>query len=379
MKNSQYVAEIIEDIRNKGSSAFHEYCRKFDGYSGDYKVTGEEIEKGSKISENDKEVIRETISRIKDHHEKQLPEDELYEKSGSVYGNVHRPIERVGLYVPGGKPLPSSLLMTAVPARVAGVEEIIVISPPHEGTLSPHLLFIAEELNIEEVYKVGGIQGIAGLAFGIVLPRVDKIFGPGNKYVTEAKRQVFGQVGIHSLAGPSEICVVADQSADEEYVLADLLSQLEHDEDSRAFLLTTDSGLADHCRGTDIEIEKFSTPTDCIERSNRIGPEHLEIITQNPWQLLPDVKNAGAVYLDEYTPVAAGDYFLGVNHVLPTGGTAKFDSVLSTADFFKKISVAQTGKKEFQENRDLGRRLAEIEEMEEHKKALEVRKGEKKD
>jgi histidinol dehydrogenase len=211
------------------------------------------------------------------------------------------------------------------------------------------------------------------MAYGIGMRKVDKIFGPGNKYVNEAKRQVFGTVGIDSLAGPSEVCIIADESANEEYVLMDLLSQLEHGKDSKAWLITTSRDLAKYCNKHGIEVRLCESLEECIRSANEIAPEHLEIITKDPMKMVESVENAGAIYLGEYTPVPAADYFLGVNHVLPTGGTAKFSSVLTVMDFMKRISLAYVSREEFLRERHLGMALAEMEGMKWHKRSMEVR------
>ncbi|MCD6373357.1 MAG: histidinol dehydrogenase, partial [Thermococcus sp.] len=307
-------------------------------------------------------------------HERQKPEDSLYVKNGSLYGLIYRPIRRIGIYAPGGKPLPSTLMMVGVPAKIAGVREIAVTIPPKEGKVDPYVLYVAEVLGIDEVYKLGGVQAIGAMAYGVGMKKVDKIFGPGNRFVNEAKRQVFGIVGIDSLAGPSEIAVIADGTAEKEYVLADLLSQLEHGKDSRAWLLTTSKELAEYCSREGIEVMLCGSLEECAEKANEIAPEHLEIITAQPMELVDLIENAGAVYLGPHTPVPAADYFLGVNHVLPTGGAARFSGVLTVRDFMKPITLAMVSREELLAERRLGIRLAEIEGMELHRRSMEVRK-----
>ncbi len=371
----KYVGNVLRDIRERGIEAVREYSRKFDGYDGEFPVSEEEFEEAERlIPEEDKRIIARTIERVREYHEKQLERDKLYIKNASLYGIIYRPIGRVGIYVPGGKPLPSSLIMTAVPARIAGVREIAVAIPPKEGKINPYVLYVAKLLGIREVYKLGGIQAIAAMAYGIGMKKVDKIFGPGNKFVNEAKRQVFGVVGIDSLAGPSEIAIIADESANKDYVLADLLSQLEHGKDSKAWLLTTSKELAEYCNKEGVEVVLCESLEECAEKVNEIAPEHLEIITKEPLKLVDLIENAGAIYLGEYTPVPAADYFLGVNHVLPTGGAARFSGVLTVMDFMKRISLAYVSREEFLQERYLGIRLAEIEGMEKHKKSMEVRR-----
>ncbi|MCO6041933.1 histidinol dehydrogenase [Thermococcus alcaliphilus] len=370
-----YVAEILRDIRERGVEAVREYSKKFDGYDGEFRVSEEEFDEAEKqIPERDKEIIKRIIERIWEYHARQKEKDELYIRNASIYGIIYRPIRRIGIYVPGGKPLPSTLMMIGVPAKIAGVKEIVVTTPPKDGKVDPYVLYIAEILDIKEVYKLGGIQAIGAMAYGIGMKKVDKIFGPGNKFVNEAKRQVFGIVGIDSLAGPSEIAVIADETAKKEYVLYDLLSQLEHGKDSKAWLLTTSKELAEYCNVEGIEVVLCESLEECAKKANEIAPEHLEILTKEPMKLVELIENAGAIYLGEYTPVPAADYFLGVNHVLPTGGTARFSGVLTVMDFMKKISLAYVSREEFLRERYLGIRLAEIEGLEMHKKSMEVRK-----
>ncbi len=367
-----YVRSIISDVVRRGEEALRDYSRRFDSYDGEFLVSEEEFDEAESIPEEDKEVLRRVVDRVWRHHEHQAPDNLIKISEGSLYGLIVRPIGRIGIYVPRG--LVSTLIMVGVPARIAGVEEIVVCTPPIEGKVPLHMLYVAKLLGIREVYKLGGVQAIAAMAYGVGMRKVDKIFGPGNRFVNEAKRQVFGTVGIDGLAGPSEIAIIADGSADVNYVLADLLSQLEHGRDTKAWLLTTSEDLANACRREGIEVILCDSLDECVRRANEIAPEHLEIITENPLKLLDEVKNAGAIYLGAYTPVPAGDYFLGVNHVLPTGKAAKFSSVLTVMDFVKWISVAMADRDEFLRERKLGIRMAELEGMQAHKKALEVRR-----
>ena len=370
-----YVAGMLRDIRERGIEAVREYSMRFDGYDGPFRVSEEEFTEAVRsISQRDREIILRTIERLWEYHEKQMEKERLFLKNGSLYGLIYRPIRRIGIYVPGGKPLPSTLMMVAVPAKIAGVKEIAVTIPPKDGRVNPYVLYVADLLGIDEVYKLGGVQAIGAMAYGIGMEKVDKIFGPGNRFVNEAKRQVFGVVGIDSLAGPSEIAVIADGTAEKEYVLADLLSQLEHGKDSKAWLLTTSRELAEYCSREGIEVMLCETLEECAGKANEIAPEHLEIITENPMELVDLIENAGAIYLGPYTPVPAADYFLGVNHVLPTGRAARFSGVLTVRDFLKPISVAQVSREEFLAERELGLRLAEIEGMTFHRRSMEVRR-----
>ena len=374
MNIKKYVGNILTDIEQNGLEAVKKYSKKFDDYDGEFKVGKDGIKEGSKIPDQDKKIIDRVIDRVEKNHEIQKKSDNIYQKKGSLYGLVYRPIERIGIYVPGGKSLVSSLIMTGVPAKIAGVEEVVLTVPPKNGKIDPYILYTAHSLEFKEIYKLGGAQAIACMAYGIGMKKVDKIFGPGNKYVNEAKRQVYGEVGIDSLAGPSEICIIADDSADKEQVISDLKAQIEHGESSKAWLLTTFTTLKNAINLEGVEVILKDNLKECVESANELAPEHLQINTKNPMNLLDDVKNAGAVYLGEYTPAAAADYFLGVNHVLPTGKSARFGSVLTVDKFMKPISFASVSKEEYLENYELGTRLAEIEDMKEHKRSLEVRK-----
>ncbi|GGM75883.1 histidinol dehydrogenase [Thermogymnomonas acidicola] len=369
-----YVAGILEDIRAHGLEALRRYSQEFDGFGGPFRVPEDEVEgSGQLLPQGVRESIERVVERVTEHHRLQVRGNELYVKDGSLYGILRRPIRRIGIYVPGGKPLPSSLIMAAVPARVAGVEEIAVCTPPKSGRVAAEILYVAKVLGIREVYRIGGVQAIAAMAFGVGMERVDKIFGPGNRYVNEAKRQVFGQVGIDGLAGPSEVFVVSDGSQPPELVLADLESQLEHGPDSKAWLCTTSAREAMSLNGGRIEVMLAGSVEECIDRANEIAPEHLEILCAEPLRYLERVKNAGAVYMGPFTPVPAGDYFLGVNHVLPTGGTVRFGSALTVEDFVRRISFAHVSRGDFQSGVGSGITLARAEGMEGHARSLEAR------
>lgn len=367
------VREILEDIETNGLSAVKHYSARFDHYNGELNLCEGERQQTQRISDFDKEVVDRIAKRLTEYHERQKGMDDVYRKGDSIFGLVTRPIRRVGIYVPGGKPLPSTLLMTLIPAKIAGVNEIVVCTPPNDGMIHPLIIYIAETFGIRELYKVGGVQAIGAMTYGAGMEAVDKIFGPGNAFVNEAKRQVYGQVGIDSLAGPSEICLIADDSAMPEYVKEDLLSQREHGEDSKAWLLTTSRQLYDYCADPTINTLLFDSLDDCVERANQIAPEHLEIITQEPMALAEKINTAGAVYLGNYTPVPSADYFLGSNHVLPTGRAARFSSVLTVADFQRKMTLASLSREEFMADRELGIRMATIEGLEHHRKSMEVR------
>ena len=361
------VKEIIKNVHDNGDAALFEYTKKFDKAdinAGNIKVTDAEIEEAyGLVDGNLIEVIRKAIKNISDFHELQKRNSWIntYD-NGSVLGQRVTPIESAGVYVPGGKAAyPSTVLMNVLPAKVAGVSRIIMTTPCNaEGKVYPTTLVAAKEAGVQDIYKVGGAQAIAALAYGTdSIPKVDKIVGPGNIFVAIAKRLVYGHVSIDSIAGPSEILVLADETATAEYVAADLLSQAEHDELASATLVTTSEKLANEVSEW---VDKFTaelsrkeiiqksldnfgnifvadTMADAIDATNEIAPEHLEILTANPWETMTQVKNAGAIFLGEYSSEPLGDYFAGPNHVLPTNGTARFFSPLGVDDFIKKSSI----------------------------------------
>ena len=361
------VKEIIKNVHDNGDAALFEYTKKFDKAdinAGNIKVTDAEIEEAYGLVDGELiEVIRKAIKNISDFHELQKRNSWIntYD-NGSVLGQRVTPIESAGVYVPGGKAAyPSTVLMNVLPAKVAGVSRIIMTTPCNaEGKVYPTTLVAAKEAGVQDIYKVGGAQAIAALAYGTEsIPKVDKIVGPGNIFVAIAKRLVYGHVSIDSIAGPSEILVLADETTTAEYVAADLLSQAEHDELASATLVTTSEKLANEVSEW---VDKFTaelsrkeiiqksldnfgnifvadTMADAIDATNEIAPEHLEILTANPWETMTQVKNAGAIFLGEYSSEPLGDYFAGPNHVLPTNGTARFFSPLGVDDFIKKSSI----------------------------------------
>ena len=367
------VRDILEDIETNGLSAVQKYSDRFDNYDGDLSLNENEWQSSQTVSEYDRQVVDRIAKRLTEYHERQKGTDDVYKQGDSLFGLVTRPINRVGIYVPGGKPLPSTLLMTVIPAKLADVKEIVVCTPPNDGTVHPLIIYIAQKFGITELYKVGGVQAIGAMTYGAGMEAVDKIFGPGNAFVNEAKRQVYGEVGIDSLAGPSEICVIADDMAVPEYVKEDLLSQREHGSDSKAWLLTTSRQLYDYCADPTINTLLFDNLDECVQKANQIAPEHLEIITKEPMAVAEKINTAGAVYLGNYTPVPSADYFLGSNHVLPTGRAARFSSVLTVGDFQRKMTLASLSKEEFMKDRELGIRMASIEGLEHHRKSMEVR------
>ncbi len=361
------VKEIIKNVHDNGDAALFEYTKKFDKAdisASNIKVTDAEIEEAyGQVDGGLIEVIRKAIKNISDFHELQKRNSWIntYD-NGSVLGQRVTPIESAGVYVPGGKAAyPSTVLMNVLPAKVAGVSRIVMTTPCNaEGNVYPTTLVAAKEAGVQDIYKVGGAQAIAALAYGTEsIPKVDKIVGPGNIFVAIAKRLVYGHVSIDSIAGPSEILVLADETATAEYVAADLLSQAEHDELASATLVTTSEKLANEVSEW---VDKFTaelsrkeiiqksldnfgnifvadTMADAIDATNEIAPEHLEILTANPWETMTHVKNAGAIFLGEYSSEPLGDYFAGPNHVLPTNGTARFFSPLGVDDFIKKSSI----------------------------------------
>ncbi len=368
----EQVNHIIEEVREKGDEALFSFTKQFDGADLDssaLKVTKEELEEAYALTDDDLlHVMKKSLHNIKAYHEKQKQYSWFDSRpDGVMLGQKVTPLARVGVYVPGGKAAyPSSVLMNVLPAKVAGVEKIVMTTPCNrEGKVNPATLAAADLAGVDEIYKAGGAQAIAALAFGTAsIPKVDKIVGPGNIYVALAKKAVFGHVSIDSIAGPSEILALADETANPRYVAADLLSQAEHDELASAILITDSEVLAEQVSR---EVDRFTAELsrkDIIEKSlenygyiliaenmeeaiaaaNEIASEHLEILTANPFETMMKVKNAGAIFLGEYSSEPLGDYFAGPNHVLPTNGTAKFFSPLSVDDFIKKSSIISYSK-----------------------------------
>lgn len=363
----QTVSEIVNNVKENGDKAVFEYTEKFDHFalnSGNIRVTEEEIKEAYKeIPEELIEVYRHSAANIRTFHEKQLRQSFIETRpDGSILGQRITPIEKAGVYVPGGKAAyPSSVLMNVIPAKVAGVPKIVMTTPCNkEGKVNAGTLVAADIAGVDEIYKVGGAQAIAALAFGTEsIPKVDKITGPGNIFVALAKKAVYGHVSIDSVAGPSEILVLADETANPRYVAADLLSQAEHDELASAILITTSKDLAEKVSK---EVDGFTETLerreiilkslsnygyilvaenmeDAIAAANDIASEHLEILTKNPYETMTKIKNAGAIFMGEYSSEPLGDYFAGPNHILPTNGTARFFSPLSVDDFIKKTSL----------------------------------------
>lgn len=393
------VKEIIAAIRTLGDEALREYTEKFDRvHLSSFSVTEKEIEEAyAQVDERFLSIVREAAENIRSFHEKQLrPSWMTTEENGTVLGQKITPLDSVGVYVPGGTAAyPSSVLMNVLPAKVAGVKRIVMVSPPDDqGQLPAAVLVAAKEAGVEEIYKVGGAQAIAALAYGTEsINSVDKITGPGNIYVALAKREVFGDVDIDMIAGPSEIAILADETARADEVAADLLSQAEHDPRACSVLVTPSSVLAE---AVSMEVEKqlellprkdiasrsiadygaiyiTDTMEEAIETVNQLAPEHLEIITENAIELLGKIRHAGAIFIGRYSSEPVGDYFAGPNHVLPTNGTARFSSPLNVDDFQKKSSVIIYSQKAMVEN---GAKIAEFarkEGLEAHARAVEFR------
>lgn len=395
------VNEIIENVCANRDNALFEYTSKFDGASIDASnilVTEEEIEEAYQLVDKKLlEVIRKALVNIRVYHEKQRQNSWFdSQNNGIILGQKVTALERVGVYVPGGKAVyPSSVLMNVLPAKVAGVDEIIMTTPPgRDGKVNPSTLVAAKEAGADKIYKVGGAQAIAALAFGTEsIPKVDKIVGPGNIYVALAKKAVFGYVSIDSIAGPSEILVLADDSANPKFVAADLLSQAEHDEMASAILITTSNELAEKVSA---EVDKFvaqlsrteimqksldnygyilvaDNMDEAIKTANEIASEHMEIVTRNPFEIMTKIRNAGAIFIGEYSSEPLGDYFAGPNHVLPTNGTAKFFSALSVDDFIKKSSIISYSREALESvYKDIAQ-FAECEQLTAHANSIKVR------
>ena len=400
-KFESQVAEIIENVRTKKDAALFDYTRRFDGadISADtILVTDAEIKEAyENVDTKLLEVIKKALVNIRTYHEKQKQYSWFdSEENGILLGQKVTPLQRVGVYVPGGKAVyPSSVLMNVMPAKVAGVDEIIMTTPPgKDGKICASTLVAAKEAGVDRIYKVGGAQAIAALAFGTEsIPKVDKIVGPGNIYVALAKKAVFGHVSIDSIAGPSEILVLADETANPRFVAADLLSQAEHDEMASAILVTTSKTLAEEVsKEIDAFVKQLSRKeimrksidsygyilladnlSDAIDAVNDIASEHLEIVTTNPFDVMTRIKNAGAIFIGEYSSEPLGDYFAGPNHVLPTNGTAKFFSPLSVDDFIKKSSIIYYSREALEEVHTDIEAFAKAEQLTAHANSIAVR------
>ena len=395
------VKEILDKVKEEKDAAVFAYTAKFDGAeltTDTIEVTDAEIEEAyAQVDDTLLTVIRKAKDNIESYHAKQRQNSWFDSKpDGTILGQKITPLHRVGVYVPGGKAVyPSSVLMNVMPAKVAGVDEIIMVTPPGKnGKVSPNTLVAAKEAGVDKIYKVGGAQAIAALAYGTEsIPKVDKIVGPGNIYVALAKKAVYGHVSIDSIAGPSEILVVADETANPRYVAADLLSQAEHDELASAILVTTSEKLAhevsDQVDGLLKELSRAEiisksldnygyilladTMEDVIDVANEIASEHLEIQTKNPFEVMTKIRNAGAIFIGEYASEPLGDYFAGPNHILPTNGTAKFFSPLSVDDFIKKSSIISYSREALQKVHKDIESFAKAEQLTAHANSIHVR------
>jgi len=393
------VASIIDDVRARKDEALFDYTQQFDNVElKQLRVGEDELRRCAVgVDENVRRALREAIENVRAFHERQVEESwTISPREGVQLGQRITPLERVGLYVPGGTAAyPSSVVMNVVPAQVAGVERIVVTTPPRTFSENPAVAAALIELNVSEVYAVGGAQAIAALAFGTeTVPRVDKITGPGNKYVAAAKKLVFGVVGIDSIAGPTEVVIVADETARPDFIAADLLAQAEHGEDASAVLITTDESLARRV-AEEVERQVQSLPRREIVRSslkhygavvvveslneacdlvNELAPEHVEIVTKDDESIADKIRHAGAIFFGGYTPEAVGDYLAGPNHVLPTSRTARFSSALGVYDFVKRTSLLRYSKEAFSKVADSVNVLAESEGLAGHATSALIRK-----
>ena len=399
------VSQIVEDVVSRGDQALFEYTEKFDGQTinaGTIMVSSEEMEEAIRqVEKEDIEVLKLAAGRIERFHERQGAQGFFCsDEEGIELGLRILPLERVGIYVPGGLACyPSTVLMAAIPARIAGVEEIILVTPPRGRRINPLLAAAAKIGGVSRIFRIGGAQAIAALAYGTEsIPAVDKIVGPGNAYVAAAKKMVYGHVAIDMIAGPSEILIIADGTADASFVAADLLAQAEHDKMASAVLLTSDEEFAQRVIA-EVEMQLPSLPrkdiaenslqefgaiivTESIDEAiviaNRFAPEHLELMVEKPREILDRIRNAGAVFLGSWAPGAIGDYIAGPNHILPTGGTARFSSLLGVHDFVKRTSVLSFSQGAFERYGEQTARLAKLEGFDGHERSITMRMARKK-
>ncbi|HNZ65393.1 MAG TPA: histidinol dehydrogenase [Smithella sp.] len=394
------VAKIVRDVAEQGDRALFQYTARFDGYqlsAATVEATAVEKKKAlAQVARDDQHVITLAAKRIEDYHRHQIAQGyKLKLENGSELEQRILPLQRVGIYAPGGKAsYPSTILMAAIPARIAGVEEIVLVSPSPGGKLNPLIAAAAKIGGVRRIFKIGGAQAIAALAYGTkAIPRVDKIVGPGNAYVAAAKKLVFGATDIDMIAGPSEVLVIADDTAKASFVAADMLAQIEHDEMAAAILLTPSEKLVSGVIEEIYRRIKTSARKEIIEKSlarfcamiitgsldeavniaNDFAPEHLELMVKNPRKISNTVRNAGSVFLGHYTPEALGDYLAGTNHILPTGGTARFSSPLGVYDFYKRMSVLSFSRKAFNSLSAPTAHFAQREGLEAHAQSVLVR------
>ena len=378
------VKGIIEDVRLYGDDAVLKYTKKFDGVKislRQLKVSEIEISGAyQNITPNFVSQLKVVIENVNKFYRKTVKKSwRLKGVEGVVLGENYTPLEKVGIYIPAGTaPLVSTVYMTVLPAKIAGVKKIVLVSPPDKnGFINPHILVVADLLKVDEIYRVGGAQGIAALAYGTkTIPKVDKIVGPGNVYVSEAKRQVFGHVDIDMIAGPTELVIIANRYSDPKFIIADLRAQAEH-AGGLAILITNSKSLAKEIKVQLPDSHGFIVLTEslfqAVEITNKIAPEHLEILVQNPRDLVKGIKNAGAIFLGPYSPVAVGDYVAGPSHVLPTSGTARFFSGLSVCDFIKSNHIISYSKKALERVKEPLEKIAGIEGLTKHAESVKVR------
>jgi histidinol dehydrogenase len=392
------VRKIMLDVQRQGDRAVKKYTKKFDAVDMKGLTVGKrEIDSSAKkVERGFIRALTLSAKRIREFHERQKEKSWQFTKEGITLGQLIRPLERVGVYIPGGKAAyPSTVLMNVIPAQVAGVQEIALCVPTPGGGLNPYVAAAIKLLGVREVYRMGGAQAVAAFAYGTeTIKRVDKIVGPGNVYVAVAKKMVFGEVGIDMVAGPSEILIIADETADPAFIASDLLSQAEHDEMASSVLVTDSSSLAEEVKkelaGQVAKLKRKGIAKKSLSRygaiiltknldraaniANRIAPEHLEVMTRAPVRILPQIKNAGAVFLGKWTPEPLGDYTAGPNHTLPTGGTARFSSPLGVYDFIKRTSLLNASKSGFMALSETVETIADLEGLEAHGNTVRVRK-----
>lgn len=392
------VIKIIDNVKKRGDKALFEYTSNFDDIQlNSLKLKKNKLQKSKNIVDEEfLTFLKRAEKNIKDFHQRQKEESWFSQNIGSINGQLINPLERIGAYVPGGSAAyPSSVLMTVIPAQIAGVEEIVVVTPPdNNGEVNPYTLAALDLLGIKEVYTVGGAQAVAALAYGTEsILSVDKIVGPGNIYVTMAKKEVYGKVDIDMLAGPSEVLIITDDSTEPSYIASDLLSQAEHDPRAVSVLISTDLRLLNEVQ-EELNLQIKNLPREDIaakslnnkglmikvdnidsafKLANQFAPEHLELLVKEPFSYLGKVKNAGAVFLGKNSPESLGDYMAGPNHVLPTGGTARYASPLSVSDFCKKTSIIYSNKNELKKNRPAINKIARLEGLYGHAEAVNIR------
>jgi len=397
------VRKILDQVKEGGDAALFRLTKRYDSWTPSpktLKVSPREIQRALKtLSREEIEVLESAAERIERFHILQMQKSWSFaEEDGTILGQIVRPMDRVGIYVPGGKAsYPSSVLMNAIPARVAGVREIIMACPALKGYVSPAVLAAARIAGVDGIFKIGGAQAIGAMAYGTkTIPKVDKIVGPGNIYVATAKRMVFGEVSIDSIAGPSEILIISDGSGDPSHIAADLVSQAEHDEQAAAVLLCTSKSFTEKVR-KEVSAQLAKLPRrgiagrslkdfgavlivknllEACRISNELAPEHLELAVKRPWNLLPRIENAGAIFLGHISPVPIGDYIAGPNHVLPTGGTSRFSSPLGVYDFLKRSSLICLSPAGLKKLSPTAMSLARMENMEGHRRSIQEREGE---